>query len=209
MIEAKELRIGNLVTDEFYDSCKTIIEVDSISDRGINLFIEDDGNYPECAQTWIEPEKRFNTIFGIPLTEEWLLKFGFSKNENDVLQIETTLMPLSITLNDNYPNEKYKAWVYEDEKSRYHIISNNIKHVHQLQNLYHALTNEELTLTKQIMKPKDYCTCDFPIIRNGEYCGICEKDIESKEFCNHYFIPFKIKSKKGLTCVTCGTDIIN
>ena len=57
------------------------------------------------------------------------------------------------------------------------------------------------------MKPKGYCTCDFPIIRNGEYCGICEKDIESKEFCNHYFIPFEIKSKKGLTCVTCGTDI--
>jgi len=148
MIEAKELRIGNLVTDEFYDSCKTIIEVDSISDRGINLFIEDDGNYPECAQTWIESEKRFDTIFGIPLTDEWLFKFGFSKNENDVLQIETTLMPLSITLSDNYPDEKYKAWVYEDEKSRYHIISNNIKHVHQLQNLYHALTNEELTLTK-------------------------------------------------------------
>ena len=29
------------------------------------------------------------------------------------------------------------------------------------------------------MKPKDYCQCDFPIIRNGEYCGICEKDIET------------------------------
>ena len=28
------------------------------------------------------------------------------------------------------------------------------------------------------MKPKDYCACDFPIIRNGEYCANCGKDIE-------------------------------
>jgi len=60
-----------------------------------------------------------------------------------------------------------------------------------------------------IIKPKDYCQCDFPLIRNGEYCGDCGKDIESKvdEFCDHYFIPFEIKSKKGLTCVTCGKEI--
>ena len=59
------------------------------------------------------------------------------------------------------------------------------------------------------MQAKDYCQCDFPIIRNGEYCGDCGKDIESKEaeFCDHYFIPFEIKSKKGLTCVTCGKEI--
>jgi len=30
-----------------------------------------------------------------------------------------------------------------------------------------------------IIKPKDYCQCDFPLIRNGEYCGDCGKDIES------------------------------
>jgi len=30
----------------------------------------------------------------------------------------------------------------------------------------------------KLAKPKDYCTCDFPIIRNGEYCGDCGKDIE-------------------------------
>ena len=122
-MDARELRIGNKVY--LYGSIATIEPVDFY---GIGIAI-----------------KKGKPIL---LTEEWLLKFGFSENENDVLQIETTLMPLSITLSDNYPDEKYKAWVYEDEKSRYHIISNNIKHVHQLQNLYHALTNEELTLTK-------------------------------------------------------------
>ena len=29
------------------------------------------------------------------------------------------------------------------------------------------------------MKPKEYCQCDFPLIRNGEYCGICGLDIET------------------------------
>jgi len=27
------------------------------------------------------------------------------------------------------------------------------------------------------------------------------------EVCKHYFIPFEIKSKKGLTCVTCGEEM--
>jgi len=29
------------------------------------------------------------------------------------------------------------------------------------------------------MTPKDYCQCDFPLIRNGEYCGNCGKDLET------------------------------
>jgi len=35
------------------------------------------------------------------------------------------------------------------------------------------------------MKPKDYCTCDFPLIRNGEYCGNCELDIEPPKKVNY------------------------
>ena len=135
MIEARELRIGNLVTDEFYDSFKTIIEVDSISDRGINLFIEDDGNYPECAQTWIEPERRFDTIFGIPLTEEWFLKFGFKQN--------------SFSL--NFENDT-RISIYKEKNCFIAQIDNTvikeIKYVHEWQNIFYDFTNEELTLNK-------------------------------------------------------------
>ena len=28
-------------------------------------------------------------------------------------------------------------------------------------------------------KTLKYCQCDFPLIRNGEYCGNCGKDIET------------------------------
>lgn len=59
MIQPQELRIGDYVTDEFYENFKTIIEVDSITKKGINVFIEDDRNYPEIAQSWIEPEYTF------------------------------------------------------------------------------------------------------------------------------------------------------
>jgi hypothetical protein len=79
-IKANDLRVGNYVTDEFYQHFKTIIKVDSVNEKGINLAIEDDGNYPECASRWIEPEYTFDKLRGIELTEELLLtKCGFSK----------------------------------------------------------------------------------------------------------------------------------
>jgi len=135
MIEAKELRIGNLVTDEFYDSCKTTIEVDSINDRGINLFIEDDGNYPECAQTWIEPEQRFDTIFGIPLTEEIILDFGYKQNSFSLNFENDTRISIY---------KKYNCFIAQIDNT----VIREIKYVHEWQNLYFDFTNEELTRTK-------------------------------------------------------------
>ena len=52
MIYIKDLRIGSIITDEYYDSFKTVIKVESVNQYGINLYIEDDGNYPEMAQQW-------------------------------------------------------------------------------------------------------------------------------------------------------------
>ena len=58
----RDLCIGNLVTDEFYDSFKTIITVNSIDERGINLEIEDDGNNPEGSynEWWLYSEGSYN-----------------------------------------------------------------------------------------------------------------------------------------------------
>lgn len=72
MIHENELRIGNIVTDEFWESFRTKIEVDSINSKGINLSIEDDGNWSELAQHFIEPEYSFEELHGIPLTPEIL-----------------------------------------------------------------------------------------------------------------------------------------
>ena len=81
----------------------------------------------------------------IPLTEEWLLKFGFTersfkgynrkfyKTVNNILFV----IPFCISfdsINYYYPvDEEYQIFI-------------NLKYVHQLQNLYFSLTGEELTL---------------------------------------------------------------
>jgi len=86
----------------------------------------------------------------IPLTEDWLLKFGFEK--------ETEGKPWY------YINHDALWSLYIDIENsglEYHLMSEedideitaidlaiNIKHVHQLQNLYFALTGEELKINE-------------------------------------------------------------
>jgi hypothetical protein len=80
----------------------------------------------------------------IPLTEEWLLKLGFDKLEND---IPTYFKCFGNLIEDDY---EYSFNIYVDSEQNYFITVFGrkiiIKHVHQLQNLYHALTGEELTI---------------------------------------------------------------
>ena len=80
----------------------------------------------------------------IPLTEEWLIKFGFYKNENGEPEIQTGHeRGLSISMSDN--PYKYTAWHVLLTEFRYYPMNDRIEYVHQLQNLYHSLTGEELT----------------------------------------------------------------
>ena len=142
-MNAQELRIGNIVTDEWYDSFKNIITVDSINGKGIELFIDDDGNFTELAQTWIESEMPFDTLRGIPLTEEWLLKLGFENLINGFHKNISIDQELSINI------KTFEIFVFRNDPihgGTDFIGLNSIQHVHQLQNLYFALTGNELTL---------------------------------------------------------------
>lgn len=73
-------------------------------------------------------------IFPIPLTEEILLKCGFREKERyfikDYIQL---LKPIGV--------HSYRHILFSNGKR-----SVEIQHLHQLQNLYFALTNEELTI---------------------------------------------------------------
>jgi hypothetical protein len=72
----------------------------------------------------------------IPLTEKWLLKFGFEVFEFD----------------NGQPNQyrfKDRLLVIREEKFVDYGSSVAIKYVHQLQNLYFALTGQELQLKQQ------------------------------------------------------------
>ena len=73
----------------------------------------------------------------IPLTEEWLVKFGLL-NEN---KVKIGNSGCFLTLN-NHPKgiKPYLSGAFGM------VILDSIQYVHQLQNLYFALTGEELTI---------------------------------------------------------------
>jgi len=87
------------------------------------------------SQIWCKP---------IPLTEEWLLKFGFTR------QTAPNNLPCSDfgRFRIYWPSNSKNASLHfrPNETEWFPFIINKIEYVHQLQNLYFALTGEELTL---------------------------------------------------------------
>ena len=75
----------------------------------------------------------------IPLTEQWLIDFGLK----DYCEL-TDLVTIELKYNKGYGVNIWiggQDWIGEKE-------INHIDYVHQLQNLYFALTEQELTLNK-------------------------------------------------------------
>lgn len=126
-MKPEELRIGNLVLLR-NTSIGGHIEIESINKFGIELYFTDlDG---------IEPTWEFDQIKGIPLTEEWLERFGFEEN---VHFFNTSSYYLRKS-----DSGGFELWVdFYQPKER---MICKIHHVHQLQNLYYALTGNELTI---------------------------------------------------------------
>lgn len=121
MINANELRIGNIV---YYDSAEGDLLTNRIDWQDLKWVSED--------------EKGFNLVHSpIPLTEEILLKAGFEKvsNESEALKYSLNGFDLVFT---------YDEWTWSPIQGA--KIGTNIKYIHQLQNLYFALTGEELKI---------------------------------------------------------------
>ena len=83
----------------------------------------------------------FDNCKPILITEEWLLKFGFEKYTNNEFSFETKDFEIS------FLNGELKLLCGDYAENP--ISLNNQKYVHQLQNLYFALTNEELTIKSE------------------------------------------------------------
>jgi hypothetical protein len=89
------------------------------------------GNATIAIEGYKSERVSIKSISPIPLTKEWLVKFGFDKKghrEGLSIILENTL---------GYKNGRtyFKSWC---------ILESQPKHVHQLQNLYFALTGQEL-----------------------------------------------------------------
>ena len=121
MIDTRDLRIGNFLL--FEDN--SVIEVRGIHPSGKNIH---DG------KKWIEVF-RLNPI---PLKSEELLKFGFKHNSIIINNLDKTLNISAIVGKDFY--------MYLDDVFGSSYDLNCIQSIHQLQNLYFALTATELTI---------------------------------------------------------------
>lgn len=128
-MEVKELRIGNILQDIQYKSPMRIVQF-----YGTSMFELDS---PYMDYTDYRCDADLNKYEPIPLTEEWLVKFGFTKDKNLFFHDKCSYIQ-----SDAYNCGGGFGYCLNDEK----IDFLHIKYVHQLQNLYFALTGEELTI---------------------------------------------------------------
>ena len=124
-LKANELRINNLL----YDNLGRIIKVSEIREEHIIFYLSNNSKIKHTI----------NSFKPIPLTEEWLLKFGFEKKKWKAKNsIYFELDKIEILLQDSY----YKKGVtYFNSNLLFEYFP---KYIHQLQNIYFALTNKEL-----------------------------------------------------------------
>jgi hypothetical protein len=123
-MKPEELRIGNIV------NCKinnTVIIINAITAFGINQ----EYGYSRFNYTEIE---------GTSITNKWMEKIGIADYENSYY--------IQLDKSDDiraYYSEKMGLVMI---KGGYTTISwyKHIRYIHQLQNLYHALTGEELSI---------------------------------------------------------------
>lgn len=116
MIKAQDLRIGNLL----FDNKDQLSKVEKL-----------ESDIEECGIYAVDNATTYLPVKGIPLTEEILLKVGFEK------------------YNDWFDYRLGKFWLkYITDDTNWQIecgqIIIDVLYLHQLQNLYFALTGQEL-----------------------------------------------------------------
>jgi hypothetical protein len=138
-MKATELRIGNYVSVTTTPNEFDVVEEIGYK-KGLAHYLAIKKLY---YKVWFK-HQGIDLIKPIPLTEKWLTDFGFEKDESKIDPIEK-------------PNGNWWAQ-YEKENVIIYLpcfeysndeLNIEIKHVHSLQNLYFALTGQELTLNEK------------------------------------------------------------
>ena len=124
-MRAQELRILNNVLDIEGKVCQVM----RVHAKGVVGLSAVDGSYK-----W-ESFSLQDDVKPIPLTEEWLERFGF-------------------VYKNGYGYKFKYGWISRKDKYwSYYSLMIKIYYVHQLQNLYFALTAEELTIKEGEQSP--------------------------------------------------------
>ena len=141
MIDVKDLRIGSLVSQN--GSYGYVYSIESPEPKNNKRF--SDKVVITLFDNGLEVVP-INEIKPILLTEEFLSKFGAIPHYNLNYDYFTFELVTDFRMT-NYLLKKQKDGSFEFT-SKEGSFERNIKHVHQLQNLFYALTGQELTLTK-------------------------------------------------------------
>ena len=130
-LSVNELMIGNFFHDKLTGE---LLAVSGLAEKEIGYTVIDRDKFPLPDGWSAEP---------IPLTKQWLWNFGFigvvsqSKRINDDIE-------LSLSVGGNIVKCELICETLYDDTTERTITHIPIKYVHQLQNLYFALTNKEL-----------------------------------------------------------------
>lgn len=130
-LTADKLRIGNIIASAHNKDNKEtwtigkVIEISNIENQYEQILVETKEDY-----TWFFKDN----YFSIPLTNEYLVKFGFKINR--------------ITKEDNniWRKEYANGYFEIEEIISFFFHGTEIKTIDHLQNLFFFITNEELNL---------------------------------------------------------------
>jgi hypothetical protein len=145
MMKANELRIGNYL----YDSGLKVVKIECLMSDRYAIWDDRDSNLEFSYQSddinMYHPEP--NELCPIPLTDEILRDWcGFDVHPyDDGSGNGKTAEYGSISL-DKGNNWEYWNYHHSGGDFGINIVDIDIKYFHQLQNLYFALTGEELTI---------------------------------------------------------------
>jgi hypothetical protein len=129
-IQAKELRIGNYIKSTISRYRGQPFEVLGVFTDRIGI------KYESPNPTYF----LLDTVKPIPLTNKWLLDLGLKSYDNYPEGFYLGNYEVFYDVNE-------ESWFFEIDSDGYKYHT-EIKYVHQLQNLFFALTGEELTEIK-------------------------------------------------------------
>ncbi|WGQ10755.1 hypothetical protein QG516_03685 [Pedobacter gandavensis] len=134
-MKANELRIGNLVYSqtEVENGNHLPVIVIGIDTKHITYLSQNHRIHSEIRPFQVMPIQ----LYPIPLTKIWLDKFGFKDS--------LILLPENGELEIRLFSSTFHIWTTKEQVA-IPIYRNQINYIHQLQNLYFALTGVELAL---------------------------------------------------------------
>lgn len=135
MIKPEELRIGNKI---LYG--KSVVTVVSIESKNLSEAYKNKSSITVQIANGAYISVEDDGYSAIELTEEWLLKFGFEKKAEHNFRLYV------FTRGVIHAYTSGKVEIEIGNKSGYSFGYPLVYFVHQLQNLYFALTGSELTI---------------------------------------------------------------